>query len=84
MVAPHDVGAASDNPPAREDAMGACLEKVAAHALTLGASVPTPRIGCGLAGGRWEPIAPRVRGLLCARGVRVPAYDFDAGAGTRP
>jgi O-acetyl-ADP-ribose deacetylase (regulator of RNase III) len=83
MVAQHGVRASSDGPPIRYDAVGGCLEKLAAQALTLSASVHMPRIGCGLAGGKWERIEPLVRESLCGRGVRVRVYDFDGGAGTK-
>ncbi|RAJ47078.1 hypothetical protein K353_00279 [Kitasatospora sp. SolWspMP-SS2h] len=42
----------------------------------LGASVHMPRIGCGLAGGRWERIEPLVTDRLTARGVPVTVYDL--------
>ena len=83
MVAQHGIRASSDGPPIRYDAVGACLEKLGAQALTLGASVHMPRIGCGLAGGTWERIEPLVRGGLCGRGVRVRVYDFAGGGGMK-
>jgi hypothetical protein len=36
-----------------------------------------PRIGCGLAGGRWERVEPLVRRALVAQGVHVTVYDHD-------
>ncbi|MFE3494555.1 hypothetical protein [Streptomyces sp. NPDC059175] len=44
-------------------------------ALELGASVHMPRIGCGLAGGRWSRVEPLVVERLVARGVAVTVYD---------
>jgi hypothetical protein len=35
-----------------------------------------PRIGCGLAGGKWELIEPIIVRTLVARGVPVTVYDF--------
>lgn len=35
-----------------------------------------PRIGCGLAGGRWEEIGPIVEETLCEESVSVTVYDF--------
>ena len=42
----------------------------------LGASAHMPRIGCGLAGGRWELIEPLIVKTLCQRNVPVTVYDF--------
>jgi hypothetical protein len=36
-----------------------------------------PRIGCGLAGGRWELIDPIIDDELVTRGVDVTVYDLD-------
>ena len=52
-------------PPLRYEAVRAGLAKVRAHALKEGASVHMPRIGCGLAGGRWEEIEPIIESELC-------------------
>jgi hypothetical protein len=35
-----------------------------------------PRIGCGLAGGRWEMIEPLVTEELERHGVEVTVYDL--------
>src|SRR5258706_4616697 len=43
-------------PPVRYDAIREGLRHVAAKAIELGASVHMPRIGCGLAGGKWEEV----------------------------
>ncbi|GAA4206372.1 hypothetical protein GCM10022220_20020 [Actinocatenispora rupis] len=34
-----------------------------------------PRIGCGLAGGRWDRIEPLVAAELTDRGIPVTVYD---------
>jgi O-acetyl-ADP-ribose deacetylase (regulator of RNase III) len=65
-------------PPIRYDAVSAGLAKVRDHALALDASVHMPRIGCGLAGGRWEEIEPLIELQLIAHGVGVTVYDFGA------
>jgi O-acetyl-ADP-ribose deacetylase (regulator of RNase III) len=54
-----------------------CLTALGEHALRLGASVHMPRIGCGLAGGRWERMEPLITAALSDRGVAVTVYDFD-------
>lgn len=65
-------------PPVRYEAIDQTLAKVAAHALEHKASVHMPRIGCGLAGGKWELIEPLVLTHLCQRGITVTVYDFQA------
>jgi hypothetical protein len=35
-----------------------------------------PRIGCSLAGGRWERVESIVRETLCAAGLTVTVYDL--------
>lgn len=67
----------SQGPPIRYDAVLRCLETVAEHAQRLGASVHMPRIGCGLAGGRWDLIEPIITETLVAKGISVTVYDFD-------
>jgi O-acetyl-ADP-ribose deacetylase (regulator of RNase III) len=75
MVAQHGMRAARGGPPIRYDALGQCLGTVADHAVRLGASVHMPRIGCGLAGGRWELIEPIVTATLCSRDIATTVYD---------
>jgi O-acetyl-ADP-ribose deacetylase (regulator of RNase III) len=77
MVAQHGIRAGSGGPPIRYEAVEQCLGTVADHALRLGASVHLPRIGCGLAGGRWERIEPLIVNTLCARDVSTTVYDHD-------
>ena len=50
--------------------------KLAVAAKELGASVHMPRIGTGLAGGKWELIEPLILEKLIAAGVKVYVYDF--------
>ncbi|MFF2184950.1 macro domain-containing protein [Streptomyces sp. NPDC058155] len=75
MVGQHGMRTGSKGPPVRYGAIDAALEKVAERAGELGASVHMPRIGCGLAGGRWELVEPLVRTRLADRGIRVTVYD---------
>lgn len=53
------------------------LGAVADRAAELGASVHMPRIGCGLAGGKWSRIEPLIEQRLAGRGIPVTVYDFD-------
>ncbi|MFE4018254.1 macro domain-containing protein [Streptomyces sp. NPDC059101] len=61
--------------PVRYEAIAAGLGRVADQALELGASVHMPRIGCGLAGGRWSRVEPLTTQRLIGRGVAVTVYD---------
>jgi hypothetical protein len=36
-----------------------------------------PRIGCGLAGGKWSRIEPLITARLTDRSVEVTVYDTD-------
>ncbi|MFF0390097.1 macro domain-containing protein [Kitasatospora sp. NPDC004615] len=62
--------------PVRYEAIDTALATLGGHARRLGASVHMPRIGCGLAGGRWERVEPLVAARLTARGTAVTVYDF--------
>jgi O-acetyl-ADP-ribose deacetylase (regulator of RNase III) len=61
-------------PPIRYEALETCLQKVARSAKVLGASIHMPRIGCGLAGGRWEEVEPILTRTLDPLSVTV--YDL--------
>ncbi|MBD0692701.1 macro domain-containing protein [Streptomyces sp. CBMA123] len=63
--------------PVRYEAIDTGLAALGGRALELGASVHMPRIGCGLAGGRWAKVEPLVADRLTARGVPVTVYDVD-------
>ncbi|MEV5820354.1 macro domain-containing protein [Micromonospora harpali] len=77
MVAQRGIRTGSNGPPIRYDAVERCLDTVAAHATRLSASVHLPRIGCGLAGGRWERIEPLVVAALRDRDIATTVYDHD-------
>jgi hypothetical protein len=49
---------------------------VADFALTKKATVHMPRIGCGLAGGKWEEVGQIVEQELVDRGVATTVYDL--------
>ncbi|MFI8102822.1 Appr-1-p processing protein [Streptomyces sp. NPDC086023] len=75
MVGQRGIRTGSGGPPIRYDAVARCLRALAGHATELGASVHMPRIGCGLAGGKWDRIEPLVTEELCARDIAVTVYD---------
>ena len=77
MIGQHGTKTGSAGPPIRYEAVDACLARLAEHAVELKASVHMPRIGCGLAGGKWGRIEPLVAARLGERGVAVTIYDHD-------
>jgi O-acetyl-ADP-ribose deacetylase (regulator of RNase III) len=77
MVAQRGMRAGSSGPPIRYDAVERCLRALAGHAASQSASVHMPRIGCGLAGGRWDRIEPLIVNALCTTDIAVTVYDFD-------
>lgn len=64
------------NPPVRYDAISSGLAKVAAFALDNNASIHMPRIGCGLAGGKWALMEPIITQQLIEKGLSVTVYDL--------
>jgi O-acetyl-ADP-ribose deacetylase (regulator of RNase III) len=77
MVAQRGMKQGSGGPPIRYEALAQCLRKAADEAAKLQASVHMPRIGCGLAGGKWSLIEPLIKTHLCDQGLAVTVYDFD-------
>ena len=61
-------------PPIRYDAVRRGLAKVAMFAQDKNASIHMPRIGTGLAGGKWELIEPIIKAEL--RELQTFVYDF--------
>lgn len=77
MIAQRGTKRGSNGPPIRYLAVGQCLQKVAEKAMKLNASIHMPRIGCGLAGGKWSEIEPLIEQNLIVAGLAVTVYDFD-------
>jgi O-acetyl-ADP-ribose deacetylase (regulator of RNase III) len=66
-----------DNPrPIRYDSVEAAIDKVRVMAQSEEASVHMPRIGCGLAGGRWELIEAIIVRKLTNNDIPVTVYDY--------
>jgi O-acetyl-ADP-ribose deacetylase (regulator of RNase III) len=76
MIGQRDVRTVGGVPPIRYDAIRQGLKRVAADAGRLKASVHMPRIGCGLAGGKWEEVGKIVEEELIGRGVPVSVYNL--------
>ena len=75
MIGQHDTLPTEEGPPIRYAAVEECLEKVGEKALRLNGTVHMPRIGCGLAGGKWEEIEPIIIRQLCTKDIAVFVYD---------
>lgn len=78
MIAQRGIGRPGGGPPIRYEALEKCLATVAEEARRLHAGVHMPRIGCGLAGGRWSEVESIIQRTLCASAIPVTVYDFDA------
>jgi len=74
MVAQRDIRWRDGVPPIRYDALLECLKQLGFHAHQLNASIHMPRIGCELAGGKWEKVEPLIRDTL--PGTQIFVYDL--------
>jgi hypothetical protein len=57
-------------------AVRTCLAAVVEHIAGKPASMHMPRIGCHLAGGKWEEIEPIIQDTLVRAGIEVTVYDL--------
>ena len=65
-------------PPIRYDALKKGMQSLSIILPLLpNASIHMPRMGCGLAGGRWEDMEPIIVDTLVKKGIPVTVYDFD-------
>ena len=76
MIGQRGMRTGSKGPPIRYEAVHECLRKLADLACERNASIHMPRIGCGLAGGKWERIEPLIEDALTGRGITVHVYDY--------
>lgn len=77
MIGQRDIRRSKSGPPIRYEAVDKCLEKVGDKAIELVASIHMPRIGCGLAGGKWEEIEKLINKNLGSKGIAVYVYDIE-------
>ncbi len=77
MVGQKGIKTGSNGVPIRYEAVKDCLDKIANEAKHLNASVHMPRIGCGLAGGKWEKIEPIINETLLVNDIATYVYDFE-------
>jgi O-acetyl-ADP-ribose deacetylase (regulator of RNase III) len=75
MIGQRGTRTGSKGVPVRYEAIDRALARLADHAADLDASVHLPRIGCGLAGGKWSRIEPLITRRLVERGTAVTVYD---------
>lgn len=77
MVAQHSILPKEDGMmPIRYGALGLCLDDVRMFALDQDASVHMPRIGCGLAGGKWSEVEPIIERVMSD--IEVYVYDYNS------
>lgn len=65
------------NPPIRYEAIREGMKLIKEKSVELNASIHMPRIGCGLAGGKWENIEPILKEELVKENLKVIVYDFN-------
>ncbi|MGY5049473.1 macro domain-containing protein [Streptomyces sp. 900105755] len=75
MIGQRGTRTGSKGVPVRYEAIDTALAELADEVLDRGASVHMPRIGCGLAGGKWSRIEPLINERLVARRIPVTVYD---------
>lgn len=75
MLAQRGIRTGSKGPPIRYEALAACLRELRSVADEHQASIHMPRIGCGLAGGKWERVEPLVATALDE--IDVFVYDYE-------
>ncbi|MCF3129446.1 macro domain-containing protein [Streptomyces olivochromogenes] len=81
MIGQRGTRTGSKGVPVRYEAIDTALARLADEVIERGASVHMPRIGCGLAGGKWSRIEPLITERLVRRGIAVTVYDHGEGAG---
>ncbi|WP_298756287.1 macro domain-containing protein [uncultured Psychroserpens sp.] len=77
MIAQQGLKRVNNIAPIRYEAVKSCLSKIIIEANKLNTSVHMPRIGCGLAGGKWEEIELIIHETLSKNNVEVYVYDFE-------
>ena len=76
LIGQHGIRGVAGIPPVRYGAIRDGLENVADFAPEKSASIHMPRIGAGLAGGKWETIEEIIKEALVAQGQKVTVYDL--------
>lgn len=81
MIGQHGIRSIDRIPPIRYDAVRQALGAVREFANSKRASVHMPRIGSGLAGGRWEVLEGIIQEELCDHEIKVVVYDLPKTTG---
>jgi len=80
MIAQHGILLKKNQPPPiRYDALENALEKVAEFVMKVSSSTPSvhmPKIGTGLAAGKWELIEPIIQKTLVDKNIKVFIYEL--------
>lgn len=76
LIGQRGIRRSGSQPPVRYEAIERGLARVADYCLQHLASVHMPRIGCGLAGGKWPEIERLIQEQLIAKGIAVTVYDL--------
>jgi O-acetyl-ADP-ribose deacetylase (regulator of RNase III) len=76
MIAQHET-IRTNQIPIRYDAVEECLNKVAERALETNSSILMPRIGCGLAQGKWSEIEKIVKKTIDDKGIHCYVFTLD-------
>lgn len=76
LIGQHRTTSHGERVPIRYDALDLGFKAVAIFCKNRRASVHMPRLGAGLARGRWEEIAPIIETTLVFQGVSVTVYDL--------
>jgi len=77
MIAQNNISFNSGSAPIDYKAVRKSLIKLATKATLLNATVHMPRIGCGLAGGKWNEIEVIINETLIARNIPVYVYTLE-------
>jgi O-acetyl-ADP-ribose deacetylase (regulator of RNase III) len=80
VIGQHGVRWQGSMAPIRYQAIRQGLANVAKQAKQLDAAVHMPRIGCGLAGGKWEEISRIIEEELIETGIPVTVYDLNGAS----
>ncbi|AXG66244.1 hypothetical protein SEA_ANNADREAMY_152 [Streptomyces phage Annadreamy] len=76
MIAQHGTVSKLNPQPLSYEALEIALERLAAEAEYMNATVHMPRIGCGLAGGKWDVVESIINRTLTLRDIDVTVYDL--------
>lgn len=76
MIAQRGVRSKENMVPLKYAYLEKCLVKLCTFAQRHKASIHMPRIGCGLAGGKWTNVEPFILELLVNQGIDVFVYDL--------